>query len=164
MSDRDRLQLLRAQLDDDARFVRLSAARHNDMVGRAARSTDSDMATMAVAYLLHNLYTALEGYFLRIAKHFENGIDDRSWHRELLERMKIEIPGIRPAVISHDMVEPLDELRRFRHLFRNPYKSTLKPQRVAEMSDTVGPLIDAFAQCHTEFIRWIDELIQAEET
>jgi len=51
-----------------------------------------------------------------------------------------------------------------RHLFRNLYKSTLKPQRVAEMSDTVGPLIDAFAQCHTEFIRWIDELIQAEET
>ncbi len=68
------------------------------------------MATMAIAYLLHNLYTAIENYMVRIAKHFENTLEDSSWHRELIERMKIEIPGLRPAVITGELEEPLDEL------------------------------------------------------
>lgn len=163
MSDPDRLRLLRAQLEDDAQFVQENAARHREMFSRASRSTDDEMATMAVAYLLHNLYTALEGYFFRVAKHFENSLDDSSWHRELLDRMKIAVPGIRPAVITSDMVEPLDELRRFRHLFRNMYKSKLKPERVAEISASVGPLGEEFAACHDRFVQWIDELVEAEE-
>lgn len=47
---------------------------------------------------------------VRIAKHFENTLEDSSWHRELIERMKIEIPGLRPAVITSELEEPLDEL------------------------------------------------------
>lgn len=163
MSDADRLRILRAQLEDDAQFVLDNAMRHKEMVVRASHSTDDEMATMAIAYLLHNLYTAMEGYFYRIVKHFENSLDESSWHRELLDRMKIDVPGIRPAVITAAMVEPLDELRRFRHLFRNLYKSRLKSQRVMEISDSVGPLIEKFTDCHRRFVEWLDEIILAEE-
>lgn len=86
-----------------------------------------------------------------------------SWRRELLDRMKIAVPGIRPAVITSDMVEPLDELRRFRHLFRNLYKSKLKSERVTEISASVGPLAEEFAVCHNRFTQWIEELVAAEE-
>ena len=118
---------------------------------------------MAVAYLLHNLYTSIEGYFLRIAKHFENSLNDPSWHRELIERMGIEIPGLRPAVISADLQEPLDELRRFRYLFRNLYKSELKPARVHEVSAFADSVEERFAPCHRAFVSWLDELIATEE-
>jgi len=76
MSDSDFLRLLRAQLEDDFSFIEESASRHSEMVERASQTQDTEMATMAVAYLLHNLYTAFEGYFLRVAKHFENSLDE----------------------------------------------------------------------------------------
>lgn len=163
MSDADRLRLLRAQLEEDFRFIEHCARRHSDMVARAAVASDQEMATMAIAYLLHNLYTAIEGYLLRIAKHFENTLDDPSWHRELIDRMRIEIPGLRPAVISAELQESLDELRRFRHLFRNLYKSELKPARVTEVSALAYSVAERFAPCHRTFVSWLDELIAAED-
>ena len=163
MSDSDRLRLLRGQLEEDHRFITLCAQRHTEMVSRAAHATDDEMATMAVAYLLHNLYTAFEGYFHRVAKHFENSIDDSSWHRELLERMKIDVPGIRPAIIDAELEEQLDELRRFRHLFRNLYKSQLKRHRVREVSGIADTAVERFSRHHLRLIAWIDELLRAEE-
>ena len=163
MNDNERLRLLRGQLEDDYRFIAECARRHADMVSRAMQTTDDEMATMAIAYLLHNLYSAFEGYFLRIAKHFENSIDDSAWHRELVERMKIDIPGIRPAVIDQELEETLDELRRFRHLFRNLYKSRLKPHRVREVSEMVESIAERFIPYHQRFVTWIDELLRLEE-
>ena len=163
MSDRDRLRLLRAQLEEDFRFIQYCAGRHSDMVARASSASDREMATMAIAYLLHNLYTAIENYMLRIAKHFENTLEDSSWHRELIERMKIEIPGLRPAVITSDLEEPLDELRRFRHVFRNVYKSALKPSRVNEVSEIAASIEEDLSERHQHFVSWLDELIAAEE-
>ena len=163
MSDRDRLRLLRAQLEEDFRFIHYCSKRHSDMVARASSTSDREMATMAIAYLLHNLYTAIENYMVRIAKQFENTLEDSSWHRELIERMKIEIPGLRPAVISSELEEPLDELRRFRHLFRNVYKSELKPSRVNEVSDIAAAIEENLAERHKRFVSWLDELIAAEE-
>ncbi len=164
MSDNERLRLLRAQLEDDYRFIVDCAQRHAEMVSRASQTDDEEMATAAVAYLVHNLYTAFEGYFLRVAKCFENSVDDSSWHRELIDRMKIAIPGIRPAVISAELAEPLDELRRFRHLFRNLYKSRLKKHRVAEISEIATMLSSHFGACHNSFVAWIDALLAAEES
>ena len=163
MSDNERLRLLRGQLEDDYQFIAESGRHHAEMCARAAIAQDDEMATMAVAYLVHNIYTAFEGYFLRVAKHFENSLDDAAWHKELIDRMKIAIPGIRPELITADLVEPLDELRRFRHLFRNMYKSRLRKNRVNEVSDIAVEVVKDFEACHTAFTAWIDTLIAVEE-
>ena len=163
MSDNETLRLLEGQLEDDYRFIVQSASRHMDMRSRAARSPDAEMATMALAYLIHNLYTAFEGYFLRVAKHFENNLDDASWHRELVDRMRIEVPGIRPALISPEFAEDLDELRRFRHRFRNIYKSRLRADRVREVSQIAVSVAEQFDEFHTRFIDWVRKLQEAEE-
>ena len=135
MSDSEKLRLLHGQLEDDYQFILQCATRHTDMRLRAERAADSEMASMALAYLIHNIYTAFESYFLRVAKHFENNLDDSAWHRELIDRMRIDVPGIRPALISPQIAEDLDELRRFRHRFRNIYKSQLRADRVLEVSE-----------------------------
>ncbi|MBL1210292.1 hypothetical protein [Geminocystis sp. GBBB08] len=68
--------------------------------------------------ILCNTYTCLETILFRISRAFENHLDAQQWHKELLGKMRIEIPGIRKAVLSHESYLLLDELRRFRHFKR----------------------------------------------
>lgn len=82
-------------------------------------------------YYLNNLYSAFENICLNIAQTFENQIDDRSrWHAALLKRMTLDIESIRPKLLSPATYNALDELRRFRHIFRNAYTLELDPQRL----------------------------------
>lgn len=82
-------------------------------------------------YYLNNLYSAFENICLNIAQTFENQIDDRSrWHAALLKRMTLDIESIRPKLLSPATYTALDELRRFRHIFRNAYTLELDPQRL----------------------------------
>ncbi|MGC9398857.1 MAG: hypothetical protein ACP5HM_06950 [Anaerolineae bacterium] len=57
--------------------------------------------------------------------------------------MTLEIKEIRPPVISRQTYECLDELRKFRHLFRNAYLFQFDPRRldiVIEKARTLQPL------------------------
>ncbi len=80
--------------------------------------TWSEEQTIVVAYHLHNLYSAFEDIFQRVAETFENQVSDRAqWHAQLLRRMTLDIEGIRPRLLSPETFDCLDELRRFRHVF-----------------------------------------------
>ncbi len=68
--------------------------------------------------ILCNSYTCLETILFRISRAFENHLSSEKWHKELLRKMRIEIPGIRKAVLSQESYLLLDELRRFRHFKR----------------------------------------------
>ncbi|MDI6735189.1 MAG: hypothetical protein QME42_03185 [bacterium] len=90
--------------------------------------------TAYLGYLIHNLYSALEELFQEIAKTFENRIEDLArYHRELLKRMSIEIPMIRPGVLCEESFRLLDKLRGFRHLFRHAYDYELSPKKIEEL-------------------------------
>ena len=83
-----------------------------------------------VSYRLHRLYTALENIFRNIANAFENQVSQESWHREVLQRMRLDLTPLRPAVIDAEAFEKLDELRRFRHVFRTMYGLDLDSLRL----------------------------------
>jgi len=86
----------------------------------------------AAAYVLHNIYGALENTFEQISRTFENHITDPvQWHRELLTKMFLEIPKIRPAVIPQDLRGVLNDLSGFRHVFRHAYEYELDPEKIA---------------------------------
>jgi len=85
------------------------------------------------------------------------------WHHQLVSHMTLDIPGIRPALLSGDMTEGVDELRRFRHVFRNLYKSRLQPERVAFVQHYAESVVNTFGECHRRFVGWLDQLIDAEE-
>ena len=84
---------------------------------RAGKTTDS---AFVVAGALENYYTAAETLFVRISQTFENQLPPNRWHAELLHKMTIQIPGVRPNAISDHTAELLGELMRFRH-FRRYY-------------------------------------------
>ena len=84
-----------------------------------------------IGYLLHNLYSAFENIFKNIAGEFGNTIgESETWHARLLRRMTLEIANVRPRVIGPQCYDALDELRRFRHLFRYSYALELDWERM----------------------------------
>lgn len=87
------------------------------------------------AYLLHNIYNALENSFAQISRTFENHITDRMrWHGELLDKMFLEIPTVRPAVLPESSRRALNDLRGFRHVFRHSYDLELDRERLAAVA------------------------------
>ncbi len=94
-------------------------------------SAPSDEVLIVAAYRLHNLYTAFENLFRNVAIAFENTLDDRAgWHRQLLERMRLDLSPLRPALIDDAAFAALEELLRFRHLFRSAYSARLDAARL----------------------------------
>jgi len=75
-------------------------------------------AAVLIAGLLENYYTCAETVFVRISQFFENNLDDTRWHKDLLERMTLEIEPVRPRVISQPVKDDLVEIMRFRHFRR----------------------------------------------
>lgn len=84
-----------------------------------------------LGYYLHVLYGLFENLFVQIAERFGNHTGDTTqWHTQLLKRMTLDIQSIRPPVISQEAYISLNELRGFRHLFRNAYLLQFDPDRL----------------------------------
>lgn len=130
--------------DTDRLFERI-AERH-DTFAASGEGVDS------MAYRLHNLYGAFEQLFQEIASSFENQIRPDHCHTDLLRRMRLEIDGIRPALVSDHAHELLDELRRFRHLFRHAYSADLDPGKVSDLARKALALRSLFQQDTERFL------------
>ena len=96
------------------------------------QAPDSDFRDLAaVGYTLHNLYNAMENSFDQISRTFENHVvNEAQWHKELLEKMFLEIPTVRPALLTESLRKLLNDLRGFRHLFRHGYDFDLDVERL----------------------------------
>ena len=69
----------------------------------------------SVALNLHGIYAGVERLFELIARHVDGELPgEATWHRDLLHRMTRDLTNVRPAVISSEIAESLDKLRRFR--------------------------------------------------
>jgi HepT-like protein len=94
------------------------------------KESEPQESMIVVAYRLHGLYTAFENIFRNIAAAFENQVDQVAWHRQLLERMRLDLTPLRPAVVDSETYDKLDEMLRFRHVFRTRYGVDLDPLRL----------------------------------
>lgn len=85
----------------------------------------------STALNLHNFYTACEWIFETIAGEV-NGALPRTpdWHLRLLRMMTVEVPRVRPRVLSPELAERLTDLLRFRHVVRNIYGFELHEEKV----------------------------------
>lgn len=114
---------------------------------------------IVMGYHLHNLYNGFENIFQNIAAVFENSVDDlERWHAQLLERMRLEVMPLRPAVIDDKAYEALDELRRFRHMFRHAYSVRLEPQRLQLVMDQALALKRIYPDQMEQFIEFLEGL------
>lgn len=88
----------------------------------------------SLGFALHNVYNALENSFSQISLTFENHIKDRTkWHRELLEKMFLDVPPLRPAVLRAANRPLLADMLGFRHLFRHAYDFSLDEHKTCTL-------------------------------
>ena len=86
--------------------------------GEIVQLGKTPMSALIVAGLLENYYTCLETIYLRISQSFENKLDPARRHNDLLQKMTLEIEGVRTAAVSEETFSPLFELLKFRHFKR----------------------------------------------
>lgn len=90
----------------------------------------------ACAYEMNRFYTVLERMLERICEGFENHFEKSgNYHDKLLQRLALDLPGLRPAFLPVESLPELSELRRFRHLIRHAYTLTLRADRLGELVD-----------------------------
>ena len=151
---RERVILLEASIRSDlAQIEDLFAVLDANALG----SQPSEEKLIVTAYRLHNLYAAFENIFRNVALAFENTLDDRAgWHRQLLERMRLDLSPVRPALIDGAAFEAFDELLRFRHLFRSAYGTRLDAARlslVLAAAQRLRPIYPAQIEHFLDYVR-----------
>ena len=159
MPDRLDLTRLRSELDADIEGLSDLLEQYSRAVERVEAGARDSLDYGALGYTIHNLYSLLENYALRIAKTFENRLDPQSWHGELVRRMTLDIGGVRPAVWSRALARHIDELRRFRHAFRHVYDSPLDPDKLAVAQKHVWPAVEGVREAHLSFVEKLDLLM-----
>lgn len=125
--DRIGVETLRQELLNDSKILL-------DAFSKAGKrmSLKSEVGYEGCAHHLCRLYNAVEQMGLRVAKAFENHIDDeQGWYTALLARVSIPIDGVRPALIPKELKNPLEELKGFRHVFVHAYELELDPEKLA---------------------------------
>ena len=94
----------------------------------------SNYVVRAGGSILHDFYTGIEKLFESIAKEVDNRLPLREeWHSELLHQMTLDIPGLRPQVITAKTEKKLREYLGFRHLFRKRYGFELDWQKLKKL-------------------------------
>jgi hypothetical protein len=115
----------------------------------------TDISANFAAQLLNNTYTALETLFLRVSQFFENSLAQDRWHADLLDKMKIAIPGVRERLLGDQTYALLLELLRFRHFRRYYFDVDLdwrKLDFLLDVYDRVLPLVKADIKRFQDFL------------
>jgi hypothetical protein len=124
------LTILLKELEADCAVAR-------DAAQKAARRLreESPGHLEACAYELARFYNVVERMFERLCEEFENHFEKRGdFHEKLIQRLALDLEGIRPAFIPKDRAADVRELKGFRHVMRHAYDLTLRTDRLEELS------------------------------
>jgi len=106
------------------------------------KTKNDDYYLDGVALNLHGFYSGLERVFEKIALAVDGSVPSgANWHRELLNQMSIEVPSIRPAVISGGLRKDLESYLGFRHVVRNVYTYHLNPDKLEALVTQVQAVL-----------------------
>ncbi len=73
--------------------------------------------------------------------------------------MQLDIPELRPALLTREFALKIDELLRFRHVFRNIYQASLIPKKVKDANEYALGIDAEFRPFHTEYLFFLDNLL-----
>ena len=156
----EKIRLLQAEIQADLGDIEKA---YEVLASASGRMAEGEMG-IVVGYYVQVIYGLFENLFQRIATAFGNQITDEArWHAQLLRRMTLDVKKVRPCVIGEETYECLDELRRFRHLFRNAYVLSFDRVRLALVLKKAQRLAQLYGPDLEEFSSFLDDLA-GEET
>ena len=149
---RESLLTLIAEQDGDAAGIERVLVHNREAWRRVAGGADSMVDLGALAFTIHTTYGVLENYFLRISKFFESNLSSDRWHRELVEKMTLDIPELRPPfLVSTKSKQQVLELMKFRNRVRNLYGEDLDPRQISAVQYLFDEFFTSFPQLHVDF-------------
>ena len=78
-----------------------------------------------------------------------------NWHRMLLDQMICEMPDVRPAVISPQTLESLEDYRGFRHVVRNVYSYNFDPNKIEGLVENISATYGNVRNELTAFVKFL---------
>ena len=160
----DRLARLAAVVRDEGERLARVVEETASALAQLSKTAPSVLELRGLGDILHDFYTGTERLFLKIAPELNGGVPaGLAWHRELLDNMTLEIPGIRPAVIRRETARGLDEFLRFRHLFRNVYGFELEWPRLRVLARRVPRTWRLLKADIERFLRFLEAAARADE-
>ncbi len=153
---------MRDEMDGIERTVD-AAARHWRRFQKAR--VDQDAFLNSVALNLHGFYGGVERILELIALEVDGGaLGGEAWHAELLRQMQSVVPTVRPAVLSDETANWLDDYRKFRHRVRNIYATNLVPNRMESLVQDLVPGWQRLRQELEIFATFLDDLAKADRS
>lgn len=129
---------------------------------RSATSPDKSYFIESTALKLHNFYTGCERIFEKIAGDVNRSIPTtHDWHIRLLKKMTIDIPGVRPPVISRELGKELEEYLKFRHLVRSIYGFELHFKKMSPLIQKISQVTERLCREINNFIEFLRQLSSA---
>lgn len=123
---------------------------------KAAATNNDELYYDSVALNIHSFYSGLERVFEKISSAVDGSLPQGiNWHQELLNQMALEIPNVRPAVISEKTREHLEPYRGFRHVVRNVYTYHIIPEKMKPLARSIRPVFKQVEKELTAFSRFI---------
>jgi hypothetical protein len=149
---------LKADIEREWKNLERLVLTMDDLLKKAS-SEATEIEIRAAGSLVHDFYTGLEKVFERIALKIDGDLPaGADWHVQLLQWMATPLEGIRPAVISDEEAERLEEYLRFRHLFRNIYGFELKWERIKPLAQGLEGLFRSLKAQIAKFKGFLDSL------
>lgn len=106
-----------------------------------------DSHIKAIAGSLHSIYTGCENILERIIRSVDGDIPlGKDYHSLILRRAITRIDSVRPEILTIETYTKLDELRAYRHKFRNVYLYLITPARIIELANEGTALVDKFVE------------------
>jgi hypothetical protein len=118
MSIADDLRTLIGEIDSHLAVLKKISDFYDEHSAKAGAQEQSVENAIILSDIFVNFYTCIETVFFRISQYFENSLDGTKWHKDVLQKMTLSVPGIRERVISDDTYRDLEEILRFRHFKR----------------------------------------------
>lgn len=126
-----------------------------------AERTPNPLELSGIALNLHDFYNGVENLFRRVALGLGEGLPIGSdWHSRLLRNMALQIPQVRPRVITEETQRKLEEFLRFRHLVRHTYGHDLKWAEVRNRLNSLGPAYTDFIEDAEGFLSFLEAMAE----
>jgi hypothetical protein len=145
--------LLSAEITEECRRIAECVAEIPAAIAALRETTPRTLEVYGAAALLDRFYSGIEKALHRIARTTTSLPAGSAWHRELLESSALEIPRLRPAILSSASVTALDPFLSFRHRFRHQYVFDLDHRMMLPLLERAGatwaatePELQAFAE------------------
>lgn len=114
--------------------------------------------SIIIGDIIVKYYTCAETIFFRISQFFENNLTSEKWHQDLLNKMTLQIDGIRESVISENTFIILLELLKFRHFQRYFFDINYDPDKIIFLEKKLIQINPMLMKDLQQFIQYLKSI------